>query len=914
MALGPSCADEGDDGFGGSAEGGGNTGGETTDGGGGSTLVTGGMGGVPEGGSPAGGAPAGGGVEGGGGAGDGGSGGSGLDVDLYPYETEDNGTLGAANALPDGALGFQAELSGVNDIDSFSVFVPLGSTLRATISDGMGGCPPDANVSLQILSPANLEIASVAGLCPSLDANSDPDLNEIEQEGTYFVRITGTAAVPFYVAEIEVAPPMCGDGIEQLGEQCDDGNAVADDGCEPDCTETPNCGDGSVQTGEECDDGNTTPGDGCDDICLLEGNYCPESEPNNSVATATQITTCEGGVGQIAVIGDVDYYRVPVAVDGSSIRVEVVGLSGTGCPAGFASVARLYNANGAERGSDTDGGTGSCSLIDPVSDVFAQNLMVGDYLISIEENGGNAISGQYAVLIDVLPPGCGDGIYQPPTEECDDGNLTTGDGCDATCQLEGNYCPEIEPNDATGTATSLAGCDGGSGVISAAGDADYFSVEVTVEGSSIRAQTTGLTGSGCPTDTDTVIELYDGTGALLGENDQDGTTNCSLIDPAVNAYATNLSVGTYYLRVEDWLNNGTTLPWLLKVQVNPPACGDGVAQAGEACDDGNLMNGDGCDSACELEGNFCTEQEPNDSFTLATSLTACDGGAGQINYISDSDWYSFEVTVPGSAVHVAVTDPVGTGCPPGFNSFVRLFNSSMMQLGTDDNDGPVDCSKIDPATDSFANNLAVGTYFVGVEESGNDATSQPYIVRINVLEPGCGDGIVQLGEQCDDGNTNDADGCTNACTHLTCAPGETTFVGIASDLPKAIPDAGSTTSVINVPTMGTVTQLAVRVDVTHGWDADVDLSLQGPGGQTLELSTGNGGSSANYTNTLFTPLATVAITLGTAPFTGMFLPEGMFSALVGTSANGNWSLLASDTASIFAGTLTGYQLILCVQP
>ncbi|HXU72642.1 MAG TPA: thrombospondin type 3 repeat-containing protein [Polyangia bacterium] len=34
-------------------------------------------------------------------------------------------------------------------------------------------------------------------------------------------------------------PARCGDGIVQLGEQCDDGNSVAGDGCEADCTMTP---------------------------------------------------------------------------------------------------------------------------------------------------------------------------------------------------------------------------------------------------------------------------------------------------------------------------------------------------------------------------------------------------------------------------------------------------------------------------------------------------------------------------------------------------------------------------------------------------------------------------------------------------------------------------------------------------
>jgi cysteine-rich repeat protein len=33
-------------------------------------------------------------------------------------------------------------------------------------------------------------------------------------------------------------------------------------------------------------------------------------------------------------------------------------------------------------------------------------------------------------------PSCGDGIVDGPGEQCDDGNLDNGDGCDATCQNE----------------------------------------------------------------------------------------------------------------------------------------------------------------------------------------------------------------------------------------------------------------------------------------------------------------------------------------------------------------------------------------------------------------------------------------------------------------------------------------------
>lgn len=40
-----------------------------------------------------------------------------------------------------------------------------------------------------------------------------------------------------------------------------------------------------------------------------------------------------------------------------------------------------------------------------------------------------------------LPPTCGDGVLNPPGEECDDGGTANGDGCSSTCKLEpGRFC------------------------------------------------------------------------------------------------------------------------------------------------------------------------------------------------------------------------------------------------------------------------------------------------------------------------------------------------------------------------------------------------------------------------------------------------------------------------------------------
>ncbi|MDC0674070.1 DUF4215 domain-containing protein [Nannocystis radixulma] len=62
--------------------------------------------------------------------------------------------------------------------------------------------------------------------------------------------------------------PECGNGMQEGTEECDDGNDVPGDGCEPTCNVTAVCGNMNVEQGEACDDGNTEDGDECSADCL----------------------------------------------------------------------------------------------------------------------------------------------------------------------------------------------------------------------------------------------------------------------------------------------------------------------------------------------------------------------------------------------------------------------------------------------------------------------------------------------------------------------------------------------------------------------------------------------------------------------------------------------------------------------
>jgi cysteine-rich repeat protein len=130
---------------------------------------------------------------------------------------------------------------------------------------------------------------------------------------------------------------ICGNGIVEKGEECDDGNLQVGDGCDAQCriekcgngridageqcdppkagsctshcnNVVPTCGDGIVQAGEECDDGNDKAGDGCFE-CRKEcgdgiidasiGEQCePEYAPEHCGLDCKWLPACGDGIVQ----------------------------------------------------------------------------------------------------------------------------------------------------------------------------------------------------------------------------------------------------------------------------------------------------------------------------------------------------------------------------------------------------------------------------------------------------------------------------------------------------------------------------------------------------------------------------------------------------------------------------------------
>ena len=138
------------------------------------------------------------------------------------------------------------------------------------------------------------------------------------------------------------------------------------------------------------------------------------------------------------------------------------------------------------------------------------------------------------------------------------------------------------------------------------------------------------------------------------------------------------------------------------------------------------------------------------------------------------------------------------------------------------------------------------------------------------------------------------------------------------DLPKDLVDAtdndeGETYSVININFDAPILDLNVLVDLTHSWLEDLSLYLISPNGDRYLLSSAQGGSSDDYTQTIFDQEATISINDGSAPFTGTYRPTQDFSLLYGTSSRGQWRLLVLDQFKNDTGRLLEFEIDLCVE-
>lgn len=144
---------------------------------------------------------------------------------------------------------------------------------------------------------------------------------------------------------------------------------------------------------------------------------------------------------------------------------------------------------------------------------------------------------------------------------------------------------------------------------------------------------------------------------------------------------------------------------------------------------------------------------------------------------------------------------------------------------------------------------------------------------------------------------------------------------VPGGLPLSIPDntpAGAT-STLSIGTNVTLTDVNVRVVITHTWVGDLFIKLRSPLGTEVTLldrpgvpASGFGCSNDNMDVTFDDASGTVLESLcpGTTPwYSGVAKPVGLLSSFNGQSSLGNWVLTVSDNAGQDVGSVTNWELL-----
>lgn len=493
---------------------------------------------------------------------------------------------------------------------------------------------------------------------------------------------------------------------------------------------------------------------------ILVSQVSLEVEPNDGPQSAMPVSGDGSGVSaRIDLGGDADWYAVTV-LPGQGLFAETSNGAG-GCT--IDTVMAMYAPDGTtELVVDDDDGppiTGdfvACSRIDWRADAAARNLAAGTYFLRVTHYAAG--TGPYTLTVSMVDPGCGDGYVEDfgpgVSEQCDDGNTTSGDGCSATCAVE-PLAIVPGPN----VARTLGGS------ISAPNEVDYYRLDLLGAGY-VRAESFAPAAPSC-SGADTVLRLYDETFGELGSNDQDGVESCSAIEPAASAWAA-VGPGTYWLSIEDFGRDDPISAYTIELTLIGAGCGNTFLEAPEGCDDGNNVPGDGCDAQCSPEGVPELESLGNDLATGPGVVTSAQSVvfSGSLFPPADTDYWA--VVVPeGHHLEAWLTNRGLDDCAPEPTPHGRLTLlapdavTQLAQSATDPEGSA--CARISPRSTPAAQVLAAGTYFLRVDEAGGAASLATYFLHVDLVAPGCGNGIREAGEQCDDGGLAAGDGCGPTC-------------------------------------------------------------------------------------------------------------------------------------------------------
>jgi len=207
---------------------------------------------------------------------------------------------------------------------------------------------------------------------------------------------------------------QCGNGLTDVGEQCDDGNPFSGDGCSSSC-ELEYCGDGIIQPelGEACDDGNVITGDGCSLACQIETIVVPSGSGSGSGPSPTPAPGPTPGPSPTP---------TPTPTPTSIPEIPLFP-SAPVCGDGLLDTGETCDDGNT---LDGDGCNRRCRK------EFRPDQPIELPPVEVVSEIPNDLE-------TYLPPDlisvCGNGVREIG-EQCDDGNRRSDDGCSAACFLE----------------------------------------------------------------------------------------------------------------------------------------------------------------------------------------------------------------------------------------------------------------------------------------------------------------------------------------------------------------------------------------------------------------------------------------------------------------------------------------------
>jgi subtilisin-like proprotein convertase family protein len=211
----------------------------------------------------------------------------------------------------------------------------------------------------------------------------------------------------------------------------------------------------------------------------------------------------------------------------------------------------------------------------------------------------------------------------------------------------------------------------------------------------------------------------------------------------------------------------------------------------------------------------------------------------------------------------------------------------------------------------FRTSPFAGSHLVSITSSSQSVTGKNFLntrpgsIKGGKFEDMDGDGVKEAGD------AGLADWTIYLDTNNNSVADSRSITQTSGDVFVPTVDEGaiaSDISINSVAVFGRVLDVNVSINLTHTWDADLDVYLISPSGTRVRLFDDIGGSGNNFTNTTLDDEAATAITAGVVPFIGSFRPEQPLSTFDHEKPQGAWRLEVSDDFPGESGTLDNWSI------